>query len=145
MASGVLAILSVLRWLWETDRPVLAGWSRTALRRRGGRKRLSVWLLILSALLLLGALIADHGSWYAAGLRPDASGQGATVFAFLGLQACLVGVCVLMAAFVAARGARGFVAVPRSNVIDLPAIFLIFTAAAGATSAALARLVPGPF
>ena len=219
--SGIFAVLFVLRWMWETDRPVqeasvdigagirvptyatgtsthgwwammiliivigmiflmgafsylylygrnpelwidpppimstlaimgmcavaaaLAAWSRIALLKGGGKKRLSIWLLILSAALLAITLFADIATWRSVGLSPDQSGQGATVYAFLGLQGCLVAISALMAAFVAARGARGFIVTPRSNLVDLPAIFFVFTGLMGAALAALTRLVPG--
>ena len=221
LVSGVLAILCVLRWLWETDRPVkepsvdigaginvptyvtgtsthgwwamvvlmivigmiflmavfsylylygrstelwidppaftwLAGivalngaggafavWSRAALRRGNGRKRVAIWLIILSSLLVTIPVVMDYQSWQAAGLRAEMSGQGATVNAIVALQACLAFIGLLMAAFVAARGARGYIAVPKSNIIDLPAIFLVFTAALGMLGAAIVRLFPG--
>ncbi|WP_106639085.1 cbb3-type cytochrome c oxidase subunit I [Allosphingosinicella vermicomposti] len=221
LVSGVLAILAVLRWMWETDRPVkqpfvdigaginvptyvtgtsthgwwamvvlmivigmiflmtvfsylylygrstrfwidppdavslalivggaalsalLAAGSRRALLKGDGRKRLAIWLLILASIVISAVTFIDYRSWLAAGLDPEASGQGAVIHAFIGLQACLSGIALLMAAFVAARGARNFIPVPRSNVIDLPAIFIIFTAALGAAGPGLVRLFPG--
>jgi cytochrome c oxidase subunit I+III len=120
----------------------LAAWSRRALARGEGRRRAAIWLLILAATLLSIAFLADLAGWRSIGLSPVASSQGAIVHALLGLQGCLLFIAVLMAAFVAGRGARALIATPRSNVIDLPAIYFVFVGIMGTASAAMTRLLP---
>ena len=111
-------------------RPLLAG--RIDPMRGGTRLRLRfraplpAYSALAHAFPLLLLMV-----WFAM-LAPNSLGVSTDDFAPL-----------LMAAFVAARGARNFIAVPRSNVIDLPAIFIIFTAALGAAGPALVRLFPG--
>ncbi len=223
VASGVLAIVCVLRWLWDTDRPleqkeadigvgitvptyvtgpsthgwwammvlltvigmifVMAifsylylygihpsvwispppvGWLAGIVGANAAaiglvlfgrrllavsKERAPVWwpvtLVLIAGALLVGACWADYVSWGHAGLAPDASGQGATVFAFIGLQAILTGICALMALYLAFRNARGLVTQPRNNSFDLVVLFMLYTAAEGIVSSALVRLFPG--
>ena len=221
VASGVLAILSVLRWLWETDRPVAvesadigAGirlptyvtgpsthgwWAMIVLlivigmiflmtvfsylylygihpsfwtsppdplwlapiligfaaaiglallaRRLLTRERTTLWTPPTLILFAAGGLImsfgADLWSWRLTGLRPELSGQAATVHAFIGLQGILTAVSVLMALYLAIRNSRGLVTRPRNNSFDLTVLFLTYTAAQGALAASLVRLFPG--
>ena len=100
-------------------------------------------LIVLSAGALLLAFGADFYSWRASGLAPDASGQGATVYAFLSMQGLLTAIAALMAAFLSARNSRGLIVRPRNNSYDLIVLFIAYTAAQGAISALLARLFPG--
>jgi len=220
--SGVLAVVCVLRWLWETDRPMAeesvdigAGihvptyvtgpsshgwwamvvlmlvlgmiflmavfsyvflWSRNpglwapppglgwlaavlggygvagalalaapqALRRLPETGRaLAPMLVLLAAGALLGAFAADAGSWWGEGLRPDASGQGATVFAMISLEGLLLAVAVLMAGFVLARALRGHLSAARTSTVDVVCLFLAYTAGQGALGAVIVRLFPG--
>ena len=221
IATGVLAVLAVMRWLWETDRPIRQrhadvgagiilptyavgpqshGWwalnillvvlamimfmamfsylylfgihpelwiapppwptlagvigsnlgaallalaARRLLARRSVAGR-GVWvLMIASAAALAGGAWLDWTSWADAGLAPSASGQGATVFALIAQQACLVAIAGLMAVYLVLRGGRNLITAPRSATLDLAARFFLFTAAQGALVAALTRLVPG--
>jgi cytochrome c oxidase subunit I+III len=212
--SGVLAVASVLRWLWETDRPVEQaevdigagimvptyvtgpsshGWwamvillvvmamifimalfslaflwsnqpgfwtppptigaalpvallygtalvaalaARRLLPRGAGR---SAGLLLFSVLAAGVALWLDWSSWRASGLVPQASGQGATIYALQALQAFAVGTGLLMAAFCAARALRGLVSLPRNNSVDLTMLFLAYTAVQGLVAALFGR------
>ncbi len=221
VTSGVLAILCMLRWLWETDRPVKldkvdvgAGimlptyvtgprshgwWAMVILlivigmiflmtvfsflylygvhpefwgpaptfgwlpllvggyAAAGGLALLGRWLLgkeqttrwtpvtllMLAAALLTATFAADVWSWREHGLTGAASGQGATIHAFLALQFMLTAIAVLMALYLAARNARGLVTAPRNNSMDLVALFTIYTAAQGTAAALLTRLVTG--
>ncbi|WP_448140549.1 cbb3-type cytochrome c oxidase subunit I [Sphingopyxis fribergensis] len=212
--SGVLAVASVLRWLWETDRPVeqaevdigagimvptyVTGpsshgwwamvillvvmamifimalfslaflWSNqpgfwtppptigaalpvallygTALVAALAARRLlprgaggSAGLLLFSVLAAGVALWLDWSSWRASGLVPQASGQGATIYALQALQAFAVGTGLLMAAFCAARALRGLVSLPRNNSVDLTMLFLAYTAVQGLVAALFGR------
>ena len=214
--SGVLAVISVLRWLWETDRPIEIegvdigadicvptyvtgpsshGWWAMiillvvmgmiflmalfslaflssnqsgfwrpppplggailmlmlyaaaigfALAARSVLRRSPFWsvmALLFSAAASSAALGLDYASWSGTGLDPTASGQGAVAYALLALQACAAAIAMLMALYCAARGVRGLVAQPRNNSIDLTMLFLIYTAAQGATGGLISRLV----
>jgi cytochrome c oxidase subunit I+III len=212
--SGVLAVACVLRWLWETDRPVeqaevdigagimvptyVTGpsshgwwamvillvvmamifimalfslaflWSNqpafwapppkigaalpvallygTALVAALAARRLlprgaggASGLLLFSVLAAGIALWLDWSSWRASGLVPEASGQGATIYALQALQAFATGTGLLMAAFCAARTLRGLVSLPRNNSVDLAMLFLAYTAVQGLVAALFGR------
>jgi cytochrome c oxidase subunit I+III len=219
--NGVLAVLCVVRWLWETDQPVketdvdvgagirlptyvtgpsshgwwamvillivigmifvmavfsllylygvqpqfwrspadagalaivlpayaaaggLALFARRMLAREATRLWTPAVLFLCAALALAGAIAVDLWSWIGSGLRPDASGQGATVYALLSLEAVLAGVGLLMAAYIAARNSRGMIVRPRNNSFDLCVIWLVYAAGQGAITAALTRAVGG--
>ena len=219
--SGILAILCMLRWLWETDRPValdrvdvgagimlptyvtgprthgwwamvillivigmmflmtafsylylfgvqprywraaaplgtllpilgcyvlaafLAWFGRRLLMRAKSTTWSPITASIFGCLFLLPALVLDGWTWRAAGLDPVMSGQGAVVHAFLAQQGLLCAIALLMAAFLAARTARGLVTRPRNNTLDLITLFVIYAAAQGAGAAVITRLVPG--
>jgi len=221
MVSGVLAIICVVRWLWETDRlahvpsvdigagimvptyatgPNTHGWwamvilmivigmiflmavfsylflyginpgfwidppdplwllpiivccglavllallGRRMLAREGTERWTPAVLVLLSAASLTIGFGIDFWSWRGTGLAPDASGQGATVYAFLSLQGILTAISVMMALYLAARNSRGLIVRPRNNSFDLVMLFHIYTAAEGSLSAALVRLFPG--
>lgn len=218
---GVLALAAMLRWAWETDRPVEqvdadigagirvptyvtgpsshgwwatvillivigmiylmglfsylylygrsaplwisppdAGWlpailaasgatvalalaARRMLARPNASRVPTVWLILASATALAVAYGLDHWSWWGAGLRPDATGQGSTVYTLIVLQFAQVFICALMALYVAARGSRARIAMPASNTVDATVLFLVYSAAQGALGAALVRLFPG--
>jgi cytochrome c oxidase subunit I+III len=220
VVSGVLAVLCVLRWLWETDRPMKAEavdigagicvptyvrgpashgwwammvlivvigmifamacfsyvflWSRRPdlwiappamawlggivagyvlaialcvaagrLADRGAKGPILAAGLCSMALLAAGAAFAaDVGSWWSAGLRPDASGQGATVFALLSLQGLLLAVGVLMAAYLAVRAATRLLRPDRLSTADLCLLFVGAFSAQGALGTLLVRLFP---
>lgn len=221
LVAGVLAVLAMMRWLWDTDReveadevdigagvrvptyrtgsdshgwwamvillivigmmfvmtafaylylygihpafwtpppplaslvPLLAGYGGGAglalfARRMLARPATHLWtpgiLVVCAAVLLLGTFALDIRSWAEAGLAPSASGQGAVVSAFLAQQGALIAVCILMAAYVSARNARGLLVRPRCNTMDLVVLFLAYTGAQGGLAASLTRLFPG--
>jgi cytochrome c oxidase subunit I+III len=219
LVSGVLAVVALLRWLWDTDRPVPQrrvdigagimvptyvtgprshGWwamiillvvigmifvmalfsllflwgnkqdfwiappavggllpvlathggaiALAILSRRvlaTGRAGVAVGLLVAAALSAALAPAIDLAGWRGAGLMPDDSGQGATVYAILVLQAMLAGIAVIMAGYMAARALRGLVTAPASNSLDLVMLFLVYTGAQGVIGSTLTRLLPG--
>ena len=221
VVSGIIAILCLLRWLWDTDRPVREpqvnigagimvptyvtgarshGWWAmmvlltvigmiflmacfSYLYLYGVHPRLwiappdAAWLIpILLAygagfglawlgrrllrrdktrlwtpgvLLMAGgggsilAFAIDFLSWRGRGLSPDASGQGATVYAFLSLQGLLVAILFIMTCYMAARNSRGLINRPADNSYDLVYLFAAYAAAQGIVSALLTRLFPG--
>jgi len=72
-------------------------------------------LFLSSASALVLGVGADRWSWIASDLRPDASGQGATVYALLGLEAMLAAIGLLMAGYISARNSRDMIVRPRNN------------------------------
>ncbi len=219
-ACGVLAVLCVLRWLWDTDRlvheetidvgagirlptyytgpgshgwwamivllvviamifimalfsfvylfgvqpafwvaPAGRGWLAAILPAYGAaaglallarfmlaRESTELWtpgvLFVCAVAALVAGIGIDLWSWIDAGLRPDASGQGATVYALLSLEVVLTGIAVLMAGYISARNARGLIVRPRNNSLDLCVLFTVYAAGQGTVTAVLTRLFP---
>jgi cytochrome c oxidase subunit I+III len=122
---------------------VLAWSGAKLLRIAPGGGTISPLLITLSALTGAGTFWADLDSWQAAGLWPEDSGQGATVFALLSWQGLLLAVSVIMAGYVVVRGARGLISSRRTSTVDLVALFIGYVGVQGALAAALVRLFPG--
>ena len=128
--------------------PAYAGAAGLAIlsRRMLARKATRLWtpgvLYVLGVAALVAGIGIDLWSWVASGIRPDASGQGATVFALLALVAMLAAVAVLMAGYISARNARGLIVRPSNNSLDLCVLFVGYAAAQGAATAVLTRLFP---
>jgi cytochrome c oxidase subunit I+III len=80
--------------------------------------------------------------WWDAGLRPEASGQGATVYAMLAWHASIVLAVVLAAAFYAARWMRGLAPGPANKTMEALRVFFLFAALEGAAGLLLPRGVP---
>jgi cytochrome c oxidase subunit I+III len=222
--SGVVAVACVLRWLWETDRPIQQdkaeigggivvpiaitgpsshGWwahntllvvmgmivfmaifsylylyginpdvwiAPPALLQTAGIAALSIfafasawlsrrilaakkkgtfpgqgpWLMAAIGAGLLGAAIWwDWTGWSAAGLAPDASGQGATVFALLSFQACTVAIAMIMALYLGYRSGKGLITAPANVTLDTVVRFIGFAAIRGLALSLVVRLFPG--
>ena len=215
LVSGVLAVVCVLRWLWDTDRPVdlpevdigagirvptyatgpsshgwwamvilmvvmgmifamalfglaflwgnqpsfwieppalteglplAAGYAAvvsaawvTRRLHRAGRSWAAVPALVGAAAAVILTWL-DWSAWSAL-LRPDASGQSATVFAILSLQAAVGAVAVLMACYLGWRAAKGLVSEVRSNTLDLTCLFLAYTGAQGLVGTVFTRAI----
>jgi cytochrome c oxidase subunit I+III len=112
---------------------------------RAGRigAALSALLVSFSAACLGLAFWADLHSWWAEGLRPELTSQGAIIFGLGVLNGVLLATAVIMALFICARTIAGRLTrqVPASlEVISLFLVYACFQASAGA---ALARLFPG--
>lgn len=131
--------------------PLLAGYGGGAglalfARRMLARPATHLWtpgvLVVCAAALLLCTFALDLRIWAEAGLVPSASGQGAVISAFLAQQGALIAVCVLMAAYLSARNARGLLVRPRCNTMDLVVLFLAYSSAQGGIAALLTRLFP---
>ncbi|MEA1073075.1 cbb3-type cytochrome c oxidase subunit I [Sphingomonas sp. LY160] len=116
-------------------------WSRQSLVRREAAGRRTWVLMIIAAGLLTAATWLDATGWLAAGLRPDLSGQGATVFAMIAQQGTVVGLVVIMALYLVARGTRGLILAPRDATVDAIVRVLWFAVIQGALVAALTRVV----
>ncbi len=120
----------------------LALFARYMLARAGTELWTPGVLFVCAVTALVAGIGVDMWSWMESGLRPDASGQGATVYALLSLEAVLTGIAVLMAAYISARNARGLIVRPRNNSLDLCVLFTVYAAGQGAVTAVLARLFP---
>ena len=220
---GIVAVLSTLRWLWETDRPIKQetaeigggievpiaitgssshGWwalntlmvvigmigfmgvfaylylyginpevwsappplGQTVLiltmeglafvAAWGGRRLLATkegrlaedlpWMMeALAVGLLAGALYFDITGWLETGLAPTMNGMGATVFMLMVLQAQVVTVAIIMAAYLAFREARGIMTTPTNVTMDVVARFIGFCALQGLVFTAVTRFFPG--
>ena len=102
------------------------------------------WLMAaIGAGLLVAATWWDWTGWSAAGLAPDASGQGATVFALLSFQACTVAIAVIMALYLGYRSGKGLLVAPASVTLDTVVRFIGFTAMQGLAILLVVRLFPG--
>ncbi|WP_269713300.1 cbb3-type cytochrome c oxidase subunit I [Caulobacter sp. NIBR2454] len=120
--------------------PLLA--SRALFKWRGGAL-VAALVMTASVGVQLAAFGVDLNSWLAAGLRPEASGQGATVFAFIAFQGMLLGVSVLMAGYLIARTICKMVDSHRRATFDVIALFSIYVALQGVVATLLVRLLPG--
>jgi len=113
--------------------------------RRGGARAATgaTVLLALAAGAVLAATLVDGQAWWATGLRPDASSQGATVYALWAWGATFAAICGLMGAYVVLRRLFGLIAPERPSTVDLIGLFVAFAAAQGAGIVLLTRLFPG--
>lgn len=100
-------------------------------------------LFLCAAAALAAGFGVDLWSWIASGLRPDASGQGATVYALLSLEGILAAIGLLMAAYISARNSRGMIVRPRNNSLDLCVLWVVYAAGQGALTALLTRAFGG--
>jgi len=105
---------------------------------------------LLATALMLGALALASGAWWidltgwwATGLTPQVSGQGATVFYFLSWQGFFVGTSAIMGLFVLLRFLTGQVEAKRPATFELIGLYLAYTAGQGLISVLLTRLFPG--
>jgi cytochrome c oxidase subunit I+III len=115
-------------------RPLMA-----RLRRGSGA---SAAAMTLSMACLAAALGLDVHDWWNAGLRGDASGQGASVYAMLAWHAAVVTAVVLSAVYYLARWMRGLAPGPANKTLEALRILFIFAAAEGAAALLLPRLLP---
>jgi cytochrome c oxidase subunit I+III len=104
------ALLLVSGLLLEASRRLLDGGA--------GRHGTIAVFLLLGAIALVGALGADAAQHWRAGLRPQASGYAAMVYANAALQAQIAGAVLLSAGFAAARLVTGQVDRIRRVVFD---------------------------
>ncbi|KKC27023.1 cbb3-type cytochrome c oxidase subunit I, partial [Sphingomonas sp. SRS2] len=121
----------------------LAGLSRHMLARQATELWTPGVLFLCATLALAAGIGADLWSWTASGLRPEASGQGATIYALLSLEAMLAAIGLLMAGYISARNSRGMIVRPRNNSLDLCVLWVVYAAGQGALTAVLTRAVGG--
>lgn len=129
-----LLLLGASAGLAYAARPVMA-----RLRRGAG---LSAAMMLLSAVCVAGALALDLHDWWHAGLRADASGQGATVYAMMAWHGSVVVAVALSALYYLARWVRGLAAGPANKTMEALRVLFIFAAIEGTAGLLLPRLVP---
>ncbi|MDG2520683.1 cbb3-type cytochrome c oxidase subunit I [Caulobacter segnis] len=110
---------------------------------KGARPSLAAALMLTASLAAAAAFAVEAGAWWSSGLRPDANSQGATVFALLAWQGVFAGIGLLMGLFALMRRLFGLVTPDRPATFELIGLFLGYTAAQGAASLLLVRLLPG--
>jgi cytochrome c oxidase subunit I+III len=129
-----LLLLGASAGLAYAARPVMAKTKRGA--------GLAALMMTASAVCLTVALAIDVRDWWQAGLRGDASGQGATVYAMLAWHASIVIAVVLSAVYYLARWIRGLAPGPANKTMEALRVFFVFAALEGAAGLLLPRLVP---
>ncbi len=129
-----LLLLSASAGLAYAARPVMAQMKRGA--------GLAALMMTLAGVCLTAALAIDLQDWWQAGLRGDASGQGATVYAMLAWHASIVAAVVLSAVYYLARWMRGLAPAPANKTMEALRILFIYAALEGAAGLLLPRLVP---
>jgi cytochrome c oxidase subunit I+III len=115
-----------------------------AVRKAGeGAVSAATALLVLASLGAIAASLLEGRSWWATGLRPDASSQGASVYALLSWAGTFAAIGGLMGLYVLLRRVFGRLASERPSTVDLISLFLVFTVFQSAGVALLVRLFPG--
>lgn len=131
---GGLALLTAAAALAWAARPALA-------RLRYG-PGISAALMALSACCLVAALAVDVRDWWIAGLRGDASAQGAAIFAMLAWHGVIVAAVLLCALYYVARWMRGLAPGPANKTLEALRLVFIYTAFEGGAALLLPRIVP---
>ncbi|KQV96237.1 cbb3-type cytochrome c oxidase subunit I [Pelomonas sp. Root1237] len=129
-----LLLLGASAGLAYAARPLMA-----LLKRGSGA---SAVLMGFSAACLAAALAVDVLDWWHAGLRGDASGQGASVYAMLAWHGSVVAAVVLAAFFYALRWMRGLAPRPANKTLEALRLLFIYAALEGAAGLLLPRLLP---
>jgi cytochrome c oxidase subunit I+III len=100
-------------------------------------------LLALAVMGAITAVLVDVQAWWATGLRPNASSQGATVAALIGWGGTFAAISGLMAVYIVLRRLFGLVTPDRPSTVDLISLFVLFTVTQYAAVLLLTRLFPG--
>ena len=129
-----LVLLGASASLAYAARPLMA-----RLKRGSG---VSAAMMTLSMLCLVAALAVDSIDWWNAGLRGDASGQGATIYAMLAWHSTIVLAVVLSAFYYLARWLRGLAPGPANKTLEVLRILFIYAAMEGIAGLLLPRLLP---
>lgn len=103
---------------------------------------LSAVTMTLSMVCLVAALALDGLDWWNAGLRGDASGQGATIYAMLAWHGSIVASVVLSAFYYLARWMRGLAPGPANKTLEALRILFMYAALEGAAGLLLPRVLP---
>ena len=91
---------------------------------------------------IVAALAVDGLDWWNAGLRGDASGQGAAIFAMLAWHGSVVLAVVLSAFYYLARWVRGLAPAPANKTLEALRILFLYAALEGTAGLLLPRLLP---
>jgi len=129
-----LALLGAAAGSAYASRPLLA-----RLRRGSGASAVA---MALSALCLAAALVLDVRDWWQAGLRGDASGQGAAVYAMLAWHGSVAVAVALCALYYALRWMRGLAPGPANKTLEALRILFIYAAMEGTAGLLLPRVLP---
>jgi len=133
LVVGLMAAAALLAWLsirsLAFDRP------------RSGV--IAAGLMLAASAAVAAGWGVDFEGWRTVGLRPEATSQGATVFALLAWQGLFAAICGLMGLFALARWAFGLVSAKHPSTYQLIALFIVFSAGQGAYAAILTHLFPG--
>jgi len=129
-----LALLGVAAASAWAARPLMASFKRGS--------GASAAAMALSALCLAAALAVDVHDWWQAGLRGDASGQGASVYAMLAWHGSVVVAVVLSAFYYALRWMRGLAPGPANKTLEALRILFLYAAAEGTVGLLLPRVLP---
>ena len=121
---------------------VLAWATRPLMARCQRGSGISAVAMTLSMVCLVAALVLDGLDWWNAGLRGDASGQGAAIFAMLAWHGSVVVAVVLSAFYYLARWMRGLAPAPANKTLEALRILFMFAAIEGAVGLVLPRLLP---
>ena len=100
-------------------------------------------LMITAGLALAAAWGLDLSGWWETGLRPQASGQGATVYNFAAWQGFFVFVVAIMILYVLLRWLFGRITPDRPATLELIGLFIAYSAGQGLFGILLTRLFPG--
>jgi len=100
-------------------------------------------LMIAAGLALACAWGLDLSGWWETGLRPQASGQGATVYNFSAWQGFFVFVVAIMTLYVLLRWLFGRITSDRPATLELIGLFIAYSAGQGLFGILLTRLFPG--
>ncbi|MBW8467001.1 MAG: hypothetical protein K0M67_01950, partial [Thiobacillus sp.] len=103
---------------------------------------LSAGTMTLSMVCLVAALAVDGLDWWNAGLRGDASGQGATICAMLAWHGTIVAAVVMSAFYYLARWMSGLAPGPANKTLEALRILFMFAALEGTLGLLLPRLLP---
>jgi cytochrome c oxidase subunit I+III len=129
-----LALLGASAGFAYAARPLMARFSRGS--------GFSAALMTLSMACLVAALAMDFHDWWQAGLRGDASGQGATVYAMMAWHGAIVAAVVLSTVYYLARWMRGLAPAPANKTLEALRLLFIYAALEGAAGLLLPRLLP---
>ncbi|WP_260502170.1 cbb3-type cytochrome c oxidase subunit I [Aquabacterium sp. J223] len=116
--------------------------ARPAMARFERGSGMSALLMTASTVCLAAALVLDGLDWRNAGLRGDASGQGATVYAMLAWHASVVTAVVLSTVFYLLRWVRGLAPGPANKTLEALRLLFIYAAMEGAAGLLLPRVAP---
>lgn len=133
LLPGLALLAAAAACAWAA-RPVMARFERGS-----GAATL---LMGASTVCLVAALAVDGLHWWRAGLRGDASGQGAAVFAMLAWHAAVVAAVVLSTVFYALRWMRGLAPRPANKTLEALRLLFLYAALEGTAGLVLPRVVP---